>query len=986
MLEGLKYEHNSESRQWLFRHTTFQNWIQKRESPSHSRLLWVTGTPGSGKSTAIRGAYHRLLQERDVLEGTHHVAAFFFESNAKTLMGSPKGMYRSLLYQILSRQRRMLFFFTVGRVSSWSVNGQQKPHRRNETDYRTLLLDVLKELCRLSQRITILIDAVDVDECVHDDRDDRDRFLHDIVTSDEFKTLNICLSSRHFGAVHWRWLRPRNLVESRDTHFMLRGLVIEVEVENHSAIRTYLDESLRVYSLETAELVAIKEKIQTKSSGNFLWVKETVDRLVEDLCGHGPRRLEPRLQNPPDRLFHLYLDILDTAEDSEKTWRFFQWLLIAPDLSLRAWRDLIPFLQQKAPRSLKDSRNSKDWACGLSTSREDDSWILHLQQIVCRISLGLAQVAVVPEKGHKMAVGDRHSIAGEAGSWHTADGDLRLVRPVHDSVRQFLQIMGGFDRLKWRKKDQYGEGLFMAMTTCLNFIKAREFSSLSLVSAAGKDAFASGASTTSLLSDGDASIRTSVSRFSSARSMIHKPDYHKIMSSSMSSSGGLSTEYHDSDDKEIQTTAVLANLNQVAERCPESSQEKRHWIERWCDAVGNADQPSSTSCPSVASSFEQSERSLRWKVWSSEFLTYLLTAFPKIAQSAENAGIDSSLIVIRFREGGLWKRWLFLSEQMATHTTLKQWAESQRLHTWVKYLSRTKENPYTFRAIREEGKREHSRWVDRDMNLNYCFDGGDHFVKQVDSDDVPLHLNFGFDGEDVEQVDSRDVPLQKRPSCGAVTSNSIVLTLAEQLWHATYACPSEGRNIQFIPYKLLRSVLTETSIASLLGWKTGISPEKAHEVRESYIRVLGILILIDQVAHLNQLFDAKIDDECLPIRFRGSSRQGNSTHIHCGSEIDTSALGFMTMVLKESFEELQWRFLSPFLARPAGQLQHYNIGSSNKPLPIIECDKTWNVQNTSGYGHDFRKRVRFHPESFDFGKYGVIISFTFTFSFESDAK
>lgn len=967
MLDGLRYKQDSEHHQWLFHHNTFQGWVRNRGMTGHSRLLWVTGTPGSGKSTAIRGAYHRFLEDEDVLEGTHHIAAFCFEKNDETLLRSPIGMYRSLLYQILRGQKRIVGDLIKRRGPELSGGGERELEPHSGDYYRNLLLEVLREACRLSQRITILIDALD--ECENDDGLAWDAFFHNIVTSDDFRALNICLCSRHFGAARWLWLRPIRAVDPTDATFEVQIPVIEVEVANHSAIRGYLDEQLRVYSSETAELVVLKEEILIKSSGVFLWVTEILDRLIEDLRGHRPARLQLRLQPTPRRLQELYAQILDAAEEPLKTWRFLQWLFLAPDLSLQAWRDLIPFLQEKAPRSFKEGRKSKDWASGSSNPAQDDWWVLDLRQIVCRISLGLAQVAVVSETHLKVPAGDRHSIAGEAGSWHTADGDMRLVRPVHESLTRFLKIESGFHTLEIRTDNPYGEGLVMAMDTCLDFIKAREFSTLSVVSGGDKDVPRSKESTASLLSDGDASARTSVSRFSSARSMAHKA-VHNIMSYSMGSSGSLSAEDLDLDDRENHTTAVLAHLiNQEAECCPESFPEKRFWIERWRESVGNEGDFSSTPCPSVAPSFQLSARSLKWEIWSSEFLTYLLTAFPKFAQSAEDMGIDSSLIVMRLREGGLWGRWLFLSEQTPKDTTLKQWAESQRLRTWVRYLARTRENPYSSQSLRVLKNLGHSKLVDHAMNINYCFDNGDWFVKQPGlfsvSRSVSLNsIRDGLEPEDIEERLSHHLEI-----------NSYKGWPLDTVWHGP---------TRFIPYKSLRAILTESVVAELLEKKTKLAPQKAQEVRESYIKVLGTLIDGYQVHYINTLVEESVNDACLPLTFSQHRHAQNPPQTSRIFEKDKSEPGAPPLVARMSFENSQRYFLSPFLAQPARQLQHYKLSSFRTPLPIIRHDRSWGTHNTRRYENDVLNKVQFPRESFDFGEYGVSVAHNFSFICDAD--
>lgn len=938
MFEGLGDIHNSEHYRWLYRDKTFQDWFRNQGNPRKPRLLWVTGAPGSGKSTAIRGAYHQLLEEQDVLHGSHRVAAFCFQKDSGPLLRCPDGLYRALLYQILSHRRKTISEVIRKRHPKLRGDEAADSYRQDAYDYRELLLGVLSEDRHRSQSTTILIDALD--ECVDQSDLNLDRFFHDIVKSDDFSALNICLSSRHFGAARWLWLRPLSAIEENGALVEIDAPVIEVETENRGAIRDYIEEKLRVYSRDTSELVALKEQILTRSLGIFLWVEAIVDRLIEDLRRNKPGQLELRLRPTPSRLQNLYDGILCTAEDRAKSWRFFQWLFLAPDLSLQAWRDLIPFLQDNAPRSLKNSRNSEDWASGLSTSVQGHPWIPDLQRIICRISLGLVQVALVSDSNVKMPADDCHSIGGEAGSWNTADGDNRIVRPVHESLRQCLLYEGGFNKLHPRVDDHYEAGLIMAMNTCLDFIEAREFTRLSKASLASKD-IEPEASTVSLLSDGDGSARTSISRHSSARSLVHKPVYNGIISYSMESSMTHSMEDLELYDGALQQGAMLARLNREAKQGSDSLQEKQLRVERWRDSVAEACHFNVIPSPTIASSFQHSTRSLRWENWSSELLSYLLTVFPEFARSAERAGTNSSHIVIRLRRGGLWAHWRHLSEEMPINTSLKQWAESQELHTWVNFLTRTKESA-TLPGSGETRRPGLSRWINGDMNLSYCSDGGEGFLQQS----ACSHL-----------------PEQARHISSAPISYSLREQLSVQI-HSAMVKNTHGK--EFISYLRLKSVLTETAVADLLAQEMGLAPEKARQVRACCLRVLGILIITENLPCMELLFKRGLNDKFLPVKLIWPGPRQNSVLTSQVSGKDISIPEGIEGIT--AFELYQWSFLSPFLAKPSGQLQHYKLWSHKQPLPIIERPSAMRFQQ------HIEEKVRFSPDSFDFGEHGVSFS------------
>lgn len=904
-----------------------------------------------------------MLDQQDVREGTHQLAVFFFDDNDSedSLLRNPNGMYRTLLYQILKSQRDIIRRVIKMPSSNVLRDRGEGTHQQAEHDYRGLLLDALRENCQHTQFTTIFIDALDA--CLGNQSLDLDRFLHDIVHSDEFSNLNICVSSRHLGSVRWLWLGQLNTSQLEGQSVELRSPMIEIERENHDAISTYLDERLRIYQKDATELVEIKEEIQNMSLGMFVWVESITDRMVEDLRKTKPGQLDLRLRPIPSRLKNLYRSLLRGAEDRAKTWRFFQWLFLAPDLSLRAWRDLIPFLQEEPPRSLKKSRDSKDWATGLNAFIGDDSWIEDLQQIVCRISCGLAQVARVSDMSSERPdkpLSDRLSVTGEAGSWYTADGDKRIVRPIHESVRQFFQHEDGFAVLDPTLADQNGQGLIMAMLTCLDFIRAREFSSLMVLTAI-QDTPESENSSASLVSDGDGLAWTSISRFSSARSIRHKTFSHRVRSHSYKRNESLSsTEDSGLENDGTYMDGDLVHLNQDAEACSESFHDERLKVDHWRNVLEEPLHLEYLPSPAIGPTLELSGQERERQIWYSELLSYMLTAFPAFASSAEAAGVDASLVIVKLREGRLWQRWICLSEDIVAETSLKQWAESHKLISWMRYLTRTKENFYTPSRSRNEDLARSSRPFNNHVTLNYCFDGGRRFVHHLESLDSVLPTKLGPDND----------------SATALASDSLLGILQDRLRSAETQNDLGGERSSFIPYRILRSILTETILATLLEEEAGIAPEKARKVRQSYIKICGILILIDKVPYMKQILDMDVDDKYLPLRLHRPHGQGTVILMSQIPGKSPAVLKGMTVNESRLIEQFQWWFLSPFLAKPAGRLQHYKLGSVREPIPVIqhrsaEEGRAMYTRYRTLFEKESETKVRFHPDSFDFGDYGV---------------
>lgn len=925
------------------------------------------------------------------MEGRHQVAAYFFDRTKEHHLRSPKTMFRALLYQVLFNQpnitRDVLRHYRKTAVRpepTTNSTTSQIPLDLRRLDFESLLLDALRISCERFERVTIFVDGLDEfwdSQPPSNARSELEFFLGDLKKSEKFVKLRLCLSSRSFGAFRWSWFPMP--VASRSEHETEGAelLVVEVHLENQIAIRTYIDERLRLYSRDTNELVAAKQKLEEMSCGNFRWAQSMADRLIESLRQNHAGRLSMQTQPLPHDLKTEYNFILRSAEEPLKTWRFFHWMFLAPDLGLNGWRYIIPFLRDKPPSSLEKARGFKasmplrkawavkcqDWAMDLDATPVKDRWVIELQQIICRLSLGLAEVAPLPKTSLDRPIGDYHSAAGEAGSWITADGNRWIVRPVHHFVQLFLQDEDGFRILNPKVKDHRGGGLLMAMKTCLNFINVPEFHTLD-VFRRPRGLSNSQASGDSLLSDGDASARTSISSgsVSSARSFglnrrnspvrRNSPGGRRTHSSGSTAS---TPSDHSETDKEDIRVAVLAHLKQAAERHPIASLDKltrvRHWIQ---SLEEDLDDPN----PATDSGLELSSMDSETDIWSSELLAYVMTAFPRFAKAAEKARVDPMSVITKLREGRVWGRLRCLCESTGEAAgdgnSLIEWAESRGLQTWVTYLAYTRTNPFTCskrlnnEASNQEliGRLRFGRSARVNMNLTYCLDGGSRSITQQESMGTPTSFPFStFDGIG-DRVDDLEIQNQLRGQLWSVEAK-------------TYE--PRGKHYPFIPQRSLREILSEGVLSTLLRLHTSLDPDRAVEIRASYVRVLAILLLIGEVSHMEQLFGKGLNDAYLPIKVVSQDQTSWETVIMSqvpGNEtFVTNSLEFGQWL---EFEKLQWEVLSPFLARPAGRLQHYKLVSEKQPLPIIERE----IQESYGTDleYELQERIRFHDDSVDF--------------------
>lgn len=290
---------HEETCQWLFERDEYKAWRDPYKRRVHHGFFWIKGKPGTGKSTLMKCAYNRGLQEfpDDV------IVSFFFNARGAQLQKSTEGMYRSLLCQLLERMPHL-----ATRLPRRECERLQKPGWPIE-----LLKDVLREALLLvdSARLTCYVDALD--ECQDEDALDMIDFLDVLATSAAASniSLHILLSSRHYPQIDI----------SR-----CQQLVLEQQSDHGSDIVRYIESKLQIGSSVTAR--DIKSTLLRKASGVFLWVVLVVQMLNEHKRRGLVHELKQRLDDIPKDLDKLFAEILQGGS-SEVPYTFPMLQLIA---------------------------------------------------------------------------------------------------------------------------------------------------------------------------------------------------------------------------------------------------------------------------------------------------------------------------------------------------------------------------------------------------------------------------------------------------------------------------------------------------------------------------------------------------------------------------------------------------------------------------------------------------------------------------------
>ncbi|KIW11944.1 hypothetical protein PV08_09217 [Exophiala spinifera] len=270
---------------WLLKHRAYLDWIDPEQIYQHRGCLWINGKPGAGKSTLVKFALacaERARRENEIL------LSFFFNARGDELEKSTVGMYRALLFQLLTK------------MTDTELQGLDDVG--NLTDQRGSPLWTVETLCRLlsaavtrlgHRRLKCFIDALD--ECDEEQVQEMIFYFEELgQTALEHGTqLSICFASRHYPTIDIRGGRQ---------------LTLEDEDGHAEDLEKYVQSHLRAGKGKVIE--EVRTQIREKANGVFLWAVLVIPILNEEFRRGRIFAVKKKIQEVPTRLGELFKDIL----------------------------------------------------------------------------------------------------------------------------------------------------------------------------------------------------------------------------------------------------------------------------------------------------------------------------------------------------------------------------------------------------------------------------------------------------------------------------------------------------------------------------------------------------------------------------------------------------------------------------------------------------------------------------------------------------
>lgn len=312
---------HKDSFEWLYdsKAVPFRTWLTN--SAYNQPIFWVTGKPGSGKSTLMRFAMQdprtqAYLKENQNDNNSWHFIGFFFHERGSAIQKTIEGLLKELLFQVLNQFPHL---FGIMKSHYARLITEQRKHLP-DWDERTLkicLYDVLD--CdkhtsdSLSMKICFFIDALD--EHIGDNNQLLSiiELLARLSQQNSSRVSNkirfkICLASRPWTVFMERFAALPQFAIHKHT---------SVDIVNYANEK--LNQALQSRTNEVQSNLqmwkSLVDSITDKALGVFIWVRIVVDEVCNGIRdGTAYFLLKELVLSMPAELKDLYAHTLQRVD------------------------------------------------------------------------------------------------------------------------------------------------------------------------------------------------------------------------------------------------------------------------------------------------------------------------------------------------------------------------------------------------------------------------------------------------------------------------------------------------------------------------------------------------------------------------------------------------------------------------------------------------------------------------------------------------
>ncbi|KAM0463838.1 hypothetical protein ACHAO4_000562 [Trichoderma viride] len=286
---------------WIFdetKPTNFVKWLKKSNG-----MYWITGKPGSGKSTLMKFLTDHPKTLQYLMEWANGndliVAKHYFWNPGTTMQKSQEGLFRALLHQILGQRPELIPIVCADRWNApyyersfpWTIKQLAEAFQR------------LGGLENVQWKICLFIDGLDEYDGEPTDVID---IIHKIGESEKIK---ICISSRP-------WIEFSDAFGGNQPKLELQNFTRE-DIQRFIEDKLHNNDKFNMLrGRDRAAADGLVLSIIGKADGVFLWVFLVVRSLLRGLRNEDDiLDLERRLGQLPDDLYQFFDNMLSIIED-----------------------------------------------------------------------------------------------------------------------------------------------------------------------------------------------------------------------------------------------------------------------------------------------------------------------------------------------------------------------------------------------------------------------------------------------------------------------------------------------------------------------------------------------------------------------------------------------------------------------------------------------------------------------------------------------
>lgn len=326
---------------WIFEHKEYVSWLKE----DHCPLLWLSGTAGTGKSTLVKHISQELTQM--CLGSNVITASYFFCHSSDISSRSASGLFRSLLFQLLSQIPSVMSDHVPLFHQKWeSYSGFGRSREQwLAKNFEDLLGRSISKISN-THELRIIIDGLD--ECWGEEAVRVLAFFSSIHSEALENAVRLCVSARPHASIE-PFCHPKHRK-------------IFLAKENCKDIQRFTQMKLEGQPRLSVRKPYILKSLVKRASGMFLWVSLVLDLLAHE---NGTGEIsEKTLRAIPTSLDAIYCTILDrltenTRDSGGLARKILTWLTFANrPLSLQELQEalqvdaLLHYASSTVPKSL----------------------------------------------------------------------------------------------------------------------------------------------------------------------------------------------------------------------------------------------------------------------------------------------------------------------------------------------------------------------------------------------------------------------------------------------------------------------------------------------------------------------------------------------------------------------------------------------------------------------------------------------------------